>query len=93
MNPIAVSPSRPLEGQAVVYAANQPPYKPLPVWKTRDTVISRWKLTWRERLAVLFGRSLYVEVMTFGQPLQPIYMSFSEADALYGNTTEMVEPA
>lgn len=84
MTPRNVSPSLPIEGQHVVYAANQPEYQPLPVWKKPGgAVISRWRLTWRERLAVLLGRDLYVEVLTFGQPLQPIFMAFSESEVLY----------
>jgi hypothetical protein len=84
MIPVAVSPSRPVEGQHVVYAADQPEYQPLPVWrKPQGEVVSRWRLTWRERLAALLGRPLYVEVLTYGSPLQPIYLTFSEDAALY----------
>lgn len=84
MKPINVSPSKPIEGQHVVYAADQPEYQPLPVWrKPGGEVISRWRLTWRERLAVLFGRDLYLEVLTFNAPLQPVYMAFSEREVIY----------
>ena len=84
MTPIAVDPSRPIEGQHVTYAADQPEYNPLQVWrKPSGEVISRWRLTWRERIAALFGRSLYVEVLTFGAPLQPIFLTFSEDEAIY----------
>jgi hypothetical protein len=86
MTPIDVSPSRPVEGQHVVYAADQPEYNPLPVWrKPQGEVVSRWRLTWRERIAALLGRPLYVEVLTFQAPLQPIYLTFSEDEALYGS--------
>lgn len=86
MTPVDVSPSKPVEGGHVVYAANQPEYNPLPVWrKPQGQVISRWRLTWRERIAALFGRHLYVEVLTFGGPLQPVFLTFSEAEALYAD--------
>src|SRR5438552_5977957 len=84
MTPFAVNPSRPIDGQHVVYAADQPEYLPLPVWRRQDgRVVSRWRLTWRERIAALSGRSIYFEVLTFGQPLQTICPTFSEAEALY----------
>lgn len=81
MKPIDVAPSKPVDGGRVVYAADQPEYQPLPVWRRESgSVVTRWQLTWRERLALLIGRSLYLEVLTFGQPLQPLYPTVSEAD-------------
>lgn len=86
MTPINVSPSRPVDGGHVVYAADQPEYLPLPVWRREDgRVVSRWRLTWRERIAALLGRSIYLEVMTFGSPLQPIFPTLSEDEALYAD--------
>lgn len=81
MRPISVSPSKPIDGTHVVYAADQPEYQPLPVWRRESgAVVTRWRLTWRERFALLLGRSLYLEVLTFGRPLQPLYPTVSEAD-------------
>lgn len=55
-----------------VYAEDQPEYLPLPVHKTPDgQVISCWKLTWRERLKIIFTGHLWWSVLTFNQPLQP----------------------
>jgi hypothetical protein len=91
MIPVSVSPSRPVDGGHVVYAADQPEYQPLPVWNRQDgRVVSRWTLTWRERFAALLGRPLYVEVMTFGSPLQPVFLTWSEAEALYADAVEGV---
>jgi hypothetical protein len=60
----------------VVYAKDQPQYQPLPVVKDDDgTVVSRWKLTWRERLQVLFGGSIWLTVRTFNRALQPVQLS------------------
>lgn len=60
----------------VVYAKNQPQYNPLPSIKQRDgCVITRWAMSWRERFKVLLTGSVYLEVMTFNQPLQPLKMS------------------
>jgi hypothetical protein len=61
------------ETDIVVYAKNQPPYIPLPMWKGDDGLrISRWKLTWRERFQILFGGSLWLSILTFNNPLQPV---------------------
>lgn len=91
MTPRNVDPSQPIEGQHIVFAADQPEYQPLPVWrKPGGAVISRWRLSWKERVAALFGRDLYIEVLTFNQPLQPIYMAFSEEDVLYPQESEVV---
>ena len=65
----------------VVFAKDQPQYQPLPavvVYAEGEiTVVTRWKLTLRERLWVLFGGSLWLQQMTFGQPLQPQLPSVS----------------
>lgn len=93
MTPRPITPSRSIEGEQAVYAANQPEYQPLPVWAKPDgTVVSRWRLTWRERLAALFGRDLYVEVLTFYRPLQPIFMAFSEDEVLHTAPYPYPEP-
>lgn len=39
---------------------------------------SRWVLTWRERLSVLFSGSVWVQQMTFRKPLQPVKVLSSE---------------
>jgi len=63
-----------------VYAKDQPEYIPLPCLPVNETdgtgtIIERWSFTWRERLAIFFGRDLFVQVMTFEKPLQPIHLS------------------
>ena len=60
------------EGLFVNFAADQPEYHPLPARMHNGIAYTRWRLTWRERLAVLFGRGIDIELMTFGRPLQPI---------------------
>jgi hypothetical protein len=62
----------------VVFAKDQPEYIPLPAWRGPDgTVVSRWKLSWRERLAVFFGGHLWLTVLTFNHPLQPVKIAAS----------------
>lgn len=54
-----------------VLAKDQPEYLPLPVLQVDNFTISRWKLSFWERLVVLFTGNLYLQQMNFQQPLQP----------------------
>jgi hypothetical protein len=61
------------EQSEIVYAKDQPEYNPLPTLKDADgTVLSRWKLTWKERFLVLLFGDVYLFQMTFNRPLQPV---------------------
>jgi hypothetical protein len=64
------------EDQEVVYAKDQPEYEPLPALLIDggETVITRWRLSWRERLSILFRGDLYLWVYTFRRPLQPVLL-------------------
>ncbi len=58
------------------YAKDQPEYNPLPCHRQPNGDITiRWKLTWKERILVAFGGSLWHTVKTFNQPLQPIRLT------------------
>ena len=60
------------------YAKDQPPYKPLPVFRINDpngTVVSCWKLSFKERLRMLFYGRIYLGVLTFRKPLQPVFLA------------------
>jgi hypothetical protein len=56
----------------ITFAKDQPGYMPLPAWTDGAQVISRWTLNWRERLHVLLTGVVWVRMMTFGKPLQPL---------------------
>lgn len=57
----------------VVFAKDQPQYIPLPAHITEDgIVITRWRLSFMERLRLMLGGSLWLSVMTFNRPLQPV---------------------
>jgi len=63
----------------VVFAKNQPEYLPLPALKMEDgQVISCWKASFRERLKILFVGRIWLNVLTFNQPLQPLLMSVNK---------------
>ena len=58
--------------QNVVYAKDQPEYLPLPAYKTEDgEITSCWKLTFREKLSVLFHGKIWINLMTFNRGLSP----------------------
>lgn len=68
-----------LERHEVVIAKDQPEYQPLPALPADgSTVITRWRLSFRERLVALFNGDIYLHVSTFGRPLQPVYLSVDE---------------
>jgi hypothetical protein len=71
-----VSPVIPgIELPEVTYAEGQPEYQPLPAHRSPDgTVLTRWKLSFRERLSVLFRGDLYLFVSTYNKPLQPLML-------------------
>lgn len=65
----------------VVYAKDQPQYIPLPAHRSSDGVVTtRWKLSLREKFHLLFGRPLYLQVMTFNSPLQPVKLTIDTPD-------------
>jgi hypothetical protein len=61
-----------------VFGADQLEYQPLPAYPCQDderTVISRWKLTWSERLRILWTGNIWLSLLTFGHPIQPSMLS------------------
>ena len=61
------------EEEMVIYAKDQPEYIPLPAWKGPDGQrVTRWKLTFLERLEVFLGGSIWLTILTFSKPLQPV---------------------
>jgi hypothetical protein len=69
------------EEKEVVYAKDQPEYIPLRTLISAGPerkVLSRWTLTDKQREAVAKGADVFLELMTFGKPLQPIRMIISD---------------
>lgn len=68
-----VSPVVPIaDNDEIVIAENQSQYLPLPSIRTDDgTVLTRWKLTDEERTKVAEQGYIYLEILTFNQPLSP----------------------
>ena len=60
----------------VTYAKNQREYLPLPALKLDDgEIIICWRPSIRERLKILFTGKIWLNVLTFNKPLQPLMMS------------------
>ena len=60
----------------ITYAEDQPEYLKLPAHKTNGgRATSCWKLSFFERVRVILTGKIYLRVMTFNQPLQPLKMS------------------
>lgn len=58
-----------------IIAKDQDEYQNLPaIVVDNHIVVSRWQLTFRERLQVLFGGSIYLWCWTFRNPLQPVVL-------------------
>ncbi len=75
-----------LEHKEVVYAKDQPRYIPLRTLVSVGPdrrVLSRWTFTDSQREAIAKGADIFLELSTFGQPLQPIRMIVSD-----GKTTD-----
>ena len=77
-SPVAYDPETRWGVSEVVFAKDQPQYIPLPSLKFSDgLVVTRWSLSWAERIHLILGGSLFLGVLTFNSPLQPIRMSTS----------------
>lgn len=58
------------------YATNQDEYITLPCFRqSNGSVMTRWKLTLVERIEIFLTGNLWLQVLTFNKPLQPIKLS------------------
>jgi hypothetical protein len=78
-----IPPAQELGGVPVIFAKDQPEYLQLPARSDGHSVVTTWELTAAERVAILAGASIILQVSTFGQPLQPlsIYVQGVEEEA------------
>jgi len=69
------------ELEFVEYAKNQPEYLPLPARRdSAGTVVTRWKLSWTERIKIFWKGEFYLQLLTFNKPLQPISLSLDRPE-------------
>ena len=67
----------------VTFAKDQPEYLPLPAFKNdspKGEVITCWNLTFKERLRVLFKGEIWLNLMSFNQPLTPSFLTTDKYD-------------
>lgn len=72
--------------QNVVFAENQPEYLPLPAFKAGDdngTVVFCMKLSFIERVRLLFTGKLWCSLLTFNKPLTPSFFTTRKTEILY----------
>lgn len=61
------------KGMNVTFAENQPEYIPLPAHKDKEGIVTTcWKMSWLERFVHLFTGKIFIQTMTFNQPIQPL---------------------
>lgn len=71
--------------QNVIFAKDQPEYQPLPAFRNDEgmgDVISCWKLSFKERLKVLFTGKIWQSQAMFGKPLTPSFLTVNKRDVL-----------
>lgn len=74
----------PFEGQNVVIAENQDEYHSLPAFidQRQGCVTFCYELTLDERIEVMNNGKVWVRLLTFNNPMQPIAMSIKKEDFL-----------
>ena len=60
--------------QNVTFAENQDEYIALPAFYLNGEVVTCWKASWKDRLRILFVGRIWLHILKFDNPLQPIYM-------------------
>lgn len=59
-----------------------------PVDQPVQPVVTRWQLSDEERQAIASGADVMLQLMTFGQPLQPIYIWIGGREAVIESEVE-----
>ncbi len=79
-----VSPVIPgVDATEVVYASDQPQYRPLPAIRCLDgKILTRWEFTEEEKQQILEQGYIYLAVNTFNDPLQPVLLSVTPPDTI-----------
>ena len=69
------------EGADMVFGKNQPEYMPLPAKQIDDkTIMTCWELSDEDILLINSSKKIWLGIMTFGKPLQPVLLTASRTD-------------
>lgn len=72
------------DGANIVYGANQPEYQPLPAERVgkfeTGQINTCWELSPDELKQIQETGKIWVSLLTFGQPLQPVLISVDKPD-------------
>ena len=79
MEPVSpVMPHLP-DAPETIIAKDQKPYRPLAVYRANEYALSRWRMSWKERLCVLWTGNVYLWVMTdWRKPFPPVMLQTEE---------------
>jgi hypothetical protein len=70
--------------QTIVVAKDQPEYLPLPAYRHANDAQGRlvccWRIGWKHRFRLLFTGTVWHQVLTFNQPLQPQLLSVEKPE-------------
>lgn len=69
----------------VVFAKDQTEYQPLPAFKAdspQGEVVTCWKLSFGERLRILFKGEIWLCLLSFNKPLTPSFMTTKKSEIL-----------
>lgn len=67
------------------YGHNQDEYNDLFAHKTNDEngiVVTKWKFSFWDKVKILLYRNMWVSILTFNEPLQPIKISMNKKEHL-----------
>jgi hypothetical protein len=76
----------PFKGHNVTFVENQEEYESLPAFKDEEgTVVTCWELSEEELKEITKTGKLWLSMLTFNTPLQPIKLSVNKSDVLIDN--------
>lgn len=67
----------------IEFGKSQEEYETLPALVSNDytfKVTCRFQLTWKERLQILLGGSIWLQQLSFGNPFQPVKLIAQEPE-------------
>jgi hypothetical protein len=67
----------------VTFAKDQPEYQQLPALKLdtpQGEVISCWKLSFVERITIIFTGKIWLQLLSFNKPLTPSYITLNRKE-------------